>query len=70
MSEGVSERERVDKKDVKGTVHLKKNILSSFTHPYVVPNLFDLLSPMKLDLVLFYLYFLAVHKDGEYQIQV
>ncbi len=25
--------------DFKGIVHLKRKILSSFTHPYVVPNL-------------------------------
>jgi len=29
---------------VKGTVHLKMKILSSFTHPQVVPNLNDFLS--------------------------
>ncbi len=33
-----------DRDEIKGIVHPKINILSSFTHPHVVPNLYELLS--------------------------
>jgi len=33
--------------DLKGTVHPKMNILSSFTHPQVVSNLYEFLSSVE-----------------------
>ncbi len=36
---------------VKGTVCLKMNILSSFTHPHAVPNLYEFLSAVEQDIL-------------------
>ncbi len=39
--EGLSDQEKHANTALKGAVHPKMKILSSFTHPQVVPNLYE-----------------------------